>query len=226
MPFPPRLLGEEEEVVAELHPHWVFLGWPLVSVLGTVGSTVGVVISFPKAPIWALYVLFALLGIAVLWFAGRSIRRMTTTIFVTTARVVRRRGVLSRETLEIRLERINELSYHQSIGGRLLRTGEVLIEVGGETGVVVLDHVPHPEDLQSIISAQASEWHRAAREPSFVAPLPVTDTPPAGTQLGGSAATGPPGAAERLVQLDELRRRGIVSEGEYESKKAQLLREL
>jgi hypothetical protein len=44
--------------------------------------------------------------------------------------------------------------------------------------------------------------------------------------------TGPPATAatqtvaDRLVQLDELRRRGILSTAEFEAKKAELLRQL
>ncbi|HUC37285.1 MAG TPA: PH domain-containing protein [Acidimicrobiales bacterium] len=223
MPFPERLLGEGEVVVAELHPHWVFLGWPLVAVVACAAANGGVVVSFPNAPVAVLYLMLALLAASLLWLAGRYLRRATTTVFVTSARLVRRSGVLSRRTLEIRLERINELSYHQTIGGRLLHEGQVLVEVGGETGVVVLDRIPHPEELQSVISEQVSAWHRSARQ----APGPprAPDTPPAGTRLG-SGGSPAPSAAERLVQLDELRRRGIVSDAEYESKRAQLLGEL
>jgi hypothetical protein len=151
---------------------------------------------------------------------------MATSLVVTTTRVVRRTGVLSRTNLEIRLERINELRYHQSIGGRLLGSGEVLIEVSGETGVVILDHVPRPAVIQSIVSAQVSDWHRRVWAPSFHTHLPVVDTPPAGMPLHGSGGPEVSSAAERLVQLDELHRRGIVSADEYEAKKQELLREL
>jgi hypothetical protein len=224
--FPRELLADGEEVVSEFRPNWTVLGWPLVSSVAAACLTVGVVIAFPKAPIAVLYLVLAVLVVALSWLGARAVRRSATTIVVTTARVMRRTGVLSRTNLEIRLERINELSYHQSIAGRLLREGEVLIEVGGETGVVVLDHVPRPAVVQSLISGQVSDWHRRARAPSFGAPLPVVDTPPAGTTLAGSGAGGAPTAAERLVQLDELRRRGILSADEFEAKRAQLLREL
>jgi Bacterial PH domain/Short C-terminal domain len=231
MAFPPQLLADGEEVVTEFRPNWTYLGWPLVSSIGAVALTLGVVISFPGAPIAVLYVLLGVLVVALSWLAARSVRRMATTIVVTTARVTRRTGVLSRASLEIRLERINELSFHQSIAGRLLREGEVLIEVGGETGVVVLDHVPRPAVVQSVISAQVSDWHRRARSPSHAGQLavpdaPSADTPPAGTALGPPGGARGPNAAERLVQLDELRRRGIVSQDEFDAKRAQLLREL
>jgi len=66
MPFPVRLLAEGEEVVAEQRPHWSSLGWPLVSVLAAVGLAVGVVIAFSNAPVWVLYVLLSVAGVAVL----------------------------------------------------------------------------------------------------------------------------------------------------------------
>ena len=226
MPFPLRLLGDGEELVAEFRPHWSFLGWPLVSLLASVGLTIGVVGAFPGAPIGVLYALAAVLCAGAIWLAWRCVRRMTTNLVVTTTRVVRSTGVLSRRNLEIRLERINELSYHQSIGGRILRSGEVLIEVGGETGTVVLDHVPRPAVVQSVISAQVSDWHRRMWTPSSHSHVPSPDTPPAGVPLRGSGGIEGSTAAERLVQLDELRRRGIVSAEEYAVKKKELLHEL
>jgi hypothetical protein len=56
--------------------------------------------------------------------------------------------------------------------------------------------------------------------------LPAVDTPPTGVPLGGPGVNEAPSAAERLVQLDELRRRGIISAAEYETKKQELLRDL
>jgi uncharacterized membrane protein len=231
VPFPVRLLGEGEEVVAEIRPHWSYLGWPLVATVVAAGTAIAVAVEFPNTPVGVAYFLFAVVGVAFAWFAARYVRRAATSVVITNARVVRRSGVLSRSNLEIRLERINELSSKQSIGGRLLRCGEVLVEVGGMTGVVVLDHIPRPALVQSVISEQVSRWQRAARMPQidprvpFDPRLPVLDTPPTGT-LRTQRSEGAQSAAERLVQLDELRRRGLLSESEYESKRQQLLEEL
>lgn len=230
MPFPTRLLASNEEVVLEVHPHWCYLGWPLVSTGAAVAISVALVVAVPSAPVQLVYVLLALVGVCALWLLGRFLRRATTTIVVTTARVVRRSGVLSRTSLEIRLERINELSCHQSVGGRVLGSGEVMVEVGGETGVVVFDHVPQPQVVQSVMSDQVSGWHRAANHPGFQ-PRTVrsgeSDTPPTGTDSQASPSAGVAASAgDRLLQLDQLRKRGIVSEAEYEMKRQQLLREL
>lgn len=217
--------------MAEVRPHWAYLGWPLVSVAAAVALTIGVVAGFPNAPVELAYLLVALVAAAAVWLAGRYLRRAGTSLVVTSSRVIRRAGVLSRTNLEIRLERINELSCHQSIFGRLIGAGELLIEVGGQSGLVVLVHVPRPTELQNVISEQVTNWHRGARQFVNEAPAFSSDTPPTGTRLGTGTGTGTGTGslatpAERLVQLDELRRRGIVSGAEFESKRQQILREL
>jgi len=49
------------------------------------------------------------------------------------------------------------------------------------------------------------------------------DTPPSGIARSARAAHGDDSVADRLMQLDELRRRGIVTDEEFSSKKAELL---
>jgi len=237
MPFPRRLLTEDEEVVVELRPHWAFLGKPLAVAVAVVALSVTVVATFPNAPVGVLYLLLASVSISALWLAGRLVRWFATSLVVTTSRIVQRSGVFSRSGLELRLERVNQLSYHQSIPGRILRTGELHVEMGGETGVVVFDHVPRPAAVQSVVTEQIDAMqHRsaAALGASRVAPpspegRPVTgpavtwDTPPSGIARVPRPAAGEESVADRLVQLDELRRRGIVTDAEFASKKAELL---
>jgi len=38
MPYPDKLLAEDEEVVRHLHPHWTTLFWPVVRFLLIVGA--------------------------------------------------------------------------------------------------------------------------------------------------------------------------------------------
>jgi len=236
MPFPRRLLTDDEEVIVELRPHWSCLGWSLVAALAAVFVSIALVASLPHAPVGVLYVLLVLVAGSALWLAVRLVRWFATSLVVTTNRIVQRSGVLSRRGLELRLERVNQLSYHQSLAGRLLRTGELLVEVGGDTGVVVFDHVPRPAAVQSVITEQINAVHRGI--PSGVEPTPTVwdpataqnwmswETPPSGTPRVSGSAEPPITVADRLVQLDDLRRRGIVSASEFAAKKAQLLDQL
>ncbi len=163
MPFPRRLLTEDEEVVVELRPHWAFLGRPLAAAVAVVILAIAIVAYFPNAPVGVVYVLLVLVTGSALWLAARLVRWFATSFVVTTTRIVQRSGVFSRSGLELRLERVNQLSYHQSIPGRILRTGELHVEMGGDTGVVVFDHVPRPAAVQSVITEQIDALrHRVA----------------------------------------------------------------
>jgi hypothetical protein len=244
MAFPRRLLTDGEDVVVDLRPHWAFLGWPLVAAVAAVALVVAVQVAF-SPPAAVRDVLLGVLAVALLWLAGRTLRWVTTSLVLTTTRIVERSGVLGRRALEIRLDRINELSYHQSVLARLARTGEVMVEMGGETGVVMFEHVPRPAAFQSLITEQMSAFgsgRRGPLPPAATAPdgSPAhhhADTPPAGVPAvplvpapplpgGAGGAGGEPTVADRLMQLGELRRRGIVSAAEFEAKKAELLQQL
>ncbi len=244
MPFPRRLLTEDEEVVVEIRPHWAFLGKPLVTAVAVVALSIAVMVAFSGAAPAVLYVLLVLVACSALWLVGRLIRWFATSLVVTTTRIVQRSGVLGRTGLELRLERVNQLSYHQSILDRMLRTGELHVEVGGETGVVVFDRVPRPAAVQSIITEQIDALrHRAGVPVTAATTAPVRDlfdgaapapvrgvrptlsdaTPPSGVARLRRAEPGDDNVADRLMQLDELRRRGIVTDAEFALKKAELL---
>jgi len=246
MPFPRRLLTEDEEVVVELRPHWAFLGRPLAVAVAVVALAIAVAVNFSNAPVGVLYVLLALVTGSALWLAGRLVRWFASSFVVTNTRIIQRTGVFSRRGLELRLERVNQLSYHQSIPDRILRTGELQVEMGGDTGLLVFDHVPRPAAVQSVITEQIdalrhrsvvpiskgpaqAAWDRAAmagptnRDQRGQGPGITGDTPPAGTARVARSQYGEDTVAERLVQLDELRRRGIVTDAEFATKKAELL---
>ena len=122
--------------------------------------------------------------------------------------------------------------------------------MGGDTGLLVFDHVPRPAAVQSVITEQIDALRHRAGVPITTgagpgarngtapprSPLPLGaggprsqelgitgDTPPSGTAAVARSPYGEDSVAARLVQLDELRRRGIVTEAEFASKKAELL---
>jgi Bacterial PH domain/Short C-terminal domain len=234
MPFPRRLLTEDEEVVVEIRPHWAFLGRALLVCVVVVALAIAVVVQFSNASPDIFYLLLVLVGCSTLWLAARLVRWFATSLVVTTTRIVQRSGVLGRHGLELRLERVNQLSYHQSILDRILRTGELHVEVGGDAGVVVFARVPRPAAVQSIVTEQIDALRHRSVVPvgsggsggSGSGGAWAEDTPPSGTEPVPRIHIGEDTVADRLVQLDELRRRGIVSDEEFASKKAELLARL
>jgi hypothetical protein len=233
MPLPRKLLTEGEIVIVELRPTWLVLGWPLVAVIGAAALAIVVVVSFPTAPSAVGYLMLAILLIAAGWLAVRALRWHTTNIVLTNRRILERRGVLSRTGVEIRLDRINELSYRQTLVERIVRTGSLVLEVGGETGVVLFNHLPQPDAVQSLVTEQIDLQRRSGWQ---VPGAPLGAQPGVGPRMPyqGPAPMPPPTpqppagptVADRLVQLDDLRQRGILSEAEFQAKKLELLREL
>jgi len=262
MPLPRKLLTEGESVVVELRPTWLVLGWPLVVTIAAAAIAVLVVVSFPTAPVGVGYVLLALVLVAAGWLGIRALQWHTTGIVLTTSRILERRGVFTRTGVEIRLDRVNELSYRQTLIERIVHTGTLELEVGGETGVVVFAHLPHPAAVQSLVTEQIDALRRGRTawptpgvpgvlgpsggiappgpaqpapgfypqptysQPSYAQPSYAQPTYPQSAPAMPPPAPAGQTVADRLMQLDQLRQRGILSESEFQAKKAELLQQL
>jgi uncharacterized membrane protein YdbT with pleckstrin-like domain len=151
MAYPRRLLGEGEEVVHELHPHWKELFFPILLVPVVAGVASFLYFSVPdnraQTPLrWLIVVVAVLL---LLWGTVRPYLRWRTTLYVlTTDRIITRYGILSRAGRDIPLSRVNDVSFSHNLFERLLRCGTLTVESAGERGQLVLSDVPRVEDVQ------------------------------------------------------------------------------
>ena len=201
MAFPPNLLNEGEEVVLDLHPHWWFFAGPLVALLVALGAVVGVAVA--NLPNELFLVVLGLAALNLLWLTARLVKWATTDFVVTTDRLIYRSGVFGRKGREIPLERINDLSFNQTVFERLIRAGDLLIESGGERGQQSFSDIRRPARVQNEIhrqieAAQARDADRMAGRRELSVP-------------------------EQIEKLDELRARGVISQAEFDAKKTQLL---
>jgi uncharacterized membrane protein YdbT with pleckstrin-like domain len=153
--------------------------------------------------------LAALPGIALAWklFVLRSHEYV-----VTNYRVIRNTGLLSKASVDSRLDKINNVEHRQSLWGRLLNYGDVEIDTASETGTAVFRNISHPLDFKRAI-VSAAEQYRLANRGGYVAMAPM----PAAAGLTG---------ADRLRQLQGLYDDGLISREEYEAKRQQFLSEL
>lgn len=201
MPFPRKYLNEHEEIVLDMRPHWSFLGGPVTALV----AALVLAVMARNLPDWVQYVVLLLAVAALVWAFARWARWYTTNFVVTTDRLIYRHGVFTKRGQEIPLERLNDVSFHRNLIHRLLGAGDLLIESAGERGQQPFDHIAHPERVQNIIhreieAAQARDAERmAGRRSAELSPL------------------------EQLEKLEELRQRGVISQAEFEAKKAQLL---
>jgi uncharacterized membrane protein YdbT with pleckstrin-like domain len=161
-----------------------------------------------------------LLGLAVLGVtvAGRVLRWATTHFVLTTDRLIFRSGVVAKFGREIPLERINDVTFSQSLFERLVGVGDLLLESAGEQGQSRFSNIRDPEAVQLEIYRQmeANDRRRAGyatTQPHPTVPADRTPTPPVRTRS----------PLDDLERLADLRDRGAVTEEEFQRMKRELL---
>ncbi len=250
--FASGVLNDDEELLAEMRPHLALLAAPVTLLVVALAAALAIAVHFSSAPAAVAWVLAAMVALPALWTIARLLEWRSVRFVVTSSRLIYRRGVLRRDVVQLRLHRVAEVHLRQTLRGRLIGYGQLVFEVAGADGPLVIEDVRRPRSLQRLITAQLDRLDLPRRAPvSSGLPDPRTttaigrsdwapgprgtrrrsfgDTPPRGVPAAGPAAVrGGEGRSvpEQLLQLDELRRRGIVTDAEFAAKKAELLSRL
>ncbi len=151
MPYIERVLQQGETVRHIARISWVmylpglFL-WAVAGILATI---------LPSEP--ALH--FLVLVVAVIVFiigavllARACFHRVTTEIAVTDRRIIYKRGFVRRYTVEMHMDKVESVDVDQSVFGRLLDYGDVIIH-GTGAGLEPLPYIDHPLELRNHITA-------------------------------------------------------------------------
>ena len=160
MPYPDKVLGDDEEVVRHLHPHWLTVFWPIVAFLLLVGAAsfgTAIVPAGAQQGLWRLVVVGVALLLAVRQVAVPLLRWRTTHYVITTHRLLYRVGILARSGRDIGLSRITDVSYRQSLWDRVVDSGTVTVETAGEGGPTVFADVPDSDGVQQLLSQLVEE---------------------------------------------------------------------
>ena len=158
MPFPRRLLNDNEVVVLDLRPHWWMLVGSALLLAITLGLAITVSVVVPGVvhdP--ALIASLVLVLVVLVRFVRRYARWATTNMVLTSERLILRSGVLAKSGREIPVSRINDIAYRQSFFERLIGAGDLLVESAGERGQEVLRMVPRPMRVQQAIYQQMAK---------------------------------------------------------------------
>lgn len=93
---------------------------------------------------------FAMIVIGLLLFLQMMVVRATTEIAVTTSRFVLKEGIIARNVDEMNIDRIESVHVIQSILGRMLGFGTVMVR-GMGVGEIILPPVANPINLRNAI---------------------------------------------------------------------------
>lgn len=134
-------------------------------------------------------VLTPVLGVGLALIAWTYLRVQHTTYAITTDRVVRKTGILSRTVTDLGHGKIQDTSYHQSLVGRYYDFGTVDVSTAGGSDVELrFSHVSDPLAVQE----RLDEVARAGRGPgSDGVGGPVVDgSSPGASDTGRAGGTG------------------------------------
>src|SRR6185436_9065618 len=211
MPFPRKLLIENEQLVLELRPHWIALVMPaIVTILVVVAWSLAVSYG-PDTGAGRDVTFWGATAIAILvliWFPVRKFIAWVTSYFVVTSdRVIHREGWIAKRSMEIPLEAIND-------------AGDLIISSASEFGREVFGDIRNPEHVQKTIYQQGElnkdrMYRGVGRDSATAVPAPPATS-------GATTPPMPPASASttgELERLAELRNRGVLTEDEFQSQK-------
>ncbi len=203
MAFPRKMLNQDERIILDLRPHWISLLVPTLWALLIIAVTVVLsilLVSFMPFVIGAGLLALLVFVVAKYWVWA------TTEFVLTSERVISRRGIFAKWAKDIPLNRINDVTFSQTVLERICGSGNLAIESAGEHGQNNFVFISHPERVQNeIYKAMEAHENEAVNR----------GQPP--------AVPAAPDIPTQIAKLAELKEKGILSEDEFEQKKDQLL---
>jgi membrane protein YdbS with pleckstrin-like domain len=252
MAFPRRLLRDGEELILDLRPHPVAIAFNVfVAVLVLVAMTL-ILLNIPDS--WDTWVRLTTVVLAILVILIVSVPGiigwLTSHFVITSERVIQRWGWISKHEKDIPLDRVQNITFSQSIFERMIGAGDLTLESAGEESDTMFKDVRNPEHVQKtiyVIREQDEQrrirpdlGQRDSSSSSLASPGPGPGGPPSAqahesptVPLGAEPSRA--GAAQRqdssyggsvadeLEKLVSLRDRGVISEAEFQAQKARLL---
>ena len=207
-PYLNSLLGENEQVLFVTHKHWlVLVGEILSESLLSIGLIVLVSL------VWYLWLPNPLVALAYLLLIFPLISLLRDILIwsnrkyvVTNRRVIQLSGVFSKSVSDSSLDKVNDVKMSQSFLGRMFDYGDIEILTASELGVNKLTHIGRPIQYKTQMINAKERLERAPAEPAPVHPIPDL--------------------SDLLTKLDVLRQHGVLTEAEFQIKKAELLKKM
>jgi uncharacterized membrane protein YdbT with pleckstrin-like domain len=199
-----EMLGQNERILLRARKHWsvlfgnIVLEIVLILALIVITIILAPIAAFPVAPLGFFLVLVPLVGMArdvMLWYNRQYV--------VTNRRVIQTSGVFSKDVVDSSLEKVNDVKMSQSFWGRLLDYGDIEILTASEVGANVFRSLGDPITFKTAM-------------------LNAKERLEFGDVMGAQAAVMADIPA-LIARLDDLRKKGLITEAEFQAKKTELL---
>lgn len=147
-------LKNSEKVLFKTQHHWVVLVNPFLISLLIFGLFVLLYAVKENGGIWILIIVFLSFG----YFGYKYFERRFDIWVVTNLRIIDEQGVFSISAKESPLEKINNVTYHQSLTGRILGFGDIEIQTAAEMGATTYHKIAKPNELKDSITTAQEEY--------------------------------------------------------------------
>jgi uncharacterized membrane protein YdbT with pleckstrin-like domain len=119
---------------------------------------------------------------------------------------------VAKHGIEIPLERINTIFFHQRIFERMLGLGNLEIESASKDGAQRFEDIRNPSAVQNEIYQQMEANQ-----------IKAADRISGGINRAQAAASTAESIPEQIAKLSSLRDQGVLTEAEFQAKKQELL---
>ena len=199
-------LKKDETVVLVIRPHWLVLFLP--SLYLVIGIIAGILIGS-----YGYFIPLVLLC----YLGYKIIQRNNNLWAVTNLRVIDEDGVLSHNSKESPLDKINNVTYKQSFWGRIFGYGNVQIQTAAEVGSTTYFIVEKPKELKDTITQMQEEYKKSQ---IIAQAQELANAISYGTQRQYKSDV-----AAEIEKLFELKQKGILTEAEFIARKKKILEE-
>jgi uncharacterized membrane protein YdbT with pleckstrin-like domain len=199
-----EMLGENEHILLRARKHWsvlfgnIVLEIVLVIALILISFALLPLVAFPVVPLGFILVLVPLIGMVkdvLVWYNRQYI--------VTNRRVIQTAGVFSKDVVDSSLEKVNDVKLSQSFWGRMFDYGDIEILTASEVGANVFRSIGEPIKFKT---AMLNAKERLGFDEMGVHSVQASNDIPF-----------------LIASLDDLRKKGVISETEFQQKKTELL---
>ena len=152
MSYVKNVLQADEQIRYLTNIHWIIY-IPGVALLVVAALVYGFALREEGGrPLWmaiaGVLAVLAALTLFQAWF-----RRFTTEIAVTNRRIIYKRGFISRDTIEMQMDKVESVDVQQSVGGRILGYGDILIR-GVGVGIEPLKNIDSPIEFRNHVTGE------------------------------------------------------------------------
>ena len=199
-----NLLGEGERILLAARQHWFILAssilFEIIIIFIVFGGTIVAATFAPDQVLLISIIGFFLLLIPLASMIHDILVWSNHQYIVTNWRVIQVSGIINKNVIDSSLEKVNDVKMTQSFFGRIFDYGDVEILTASELGVNAFKRIVDPVHFKTAMLNAKGALDRRDNQVKALPDIPGM-----------------------ISQLDELRKQGVLSEEEFQAKKAELL---